>query len=305
MSIESTAATESFQSQGVSTVTVSPWQVIYWSIRREFWEYRSIYLVPPIAAALGVIGFVLGLGHRASINPPEPPTQHSLLQPYMMVAGLCMVAAMFVAVFYCLDTLNGENRDRSILFWKSMPVSDLTAVLAKASIPLLILPLISVLSIFVAHLLMLLISLPFWSASTLGLGAAWKQVSFLHMSALVLYHLVIVHGLWHAPFYAWMLMVSAWAKRAPLLWAFLPPAALAIFEKIAFNSMHFVNLLGYQLTGGGDMASSTAAESTPVDMLGHFDLLEMFTTPGLWPGLLIAALFLYLAARFRRSRGPF
>ena len=47
-----------------------------------------------------------------------------------------MLTAMVVGLFYCLDALNGERRDRSILFWKSLPVSDTTAVLAKASIPL-------------------------------------------------------------------------------------------------------------------------------------------------------------------------
>ena len=51
-----------------------------------------------------------------------------------------MLTAFLVGVFYCLDALHGERRDRSILFWKSLPVSDLTTVLAKASVPCRVLP---------------------------------------------------------------------------------------------------------------------------------------------------------------------
>ncbi len=64
-------------------------------------------------------------------------------QPYTFAAGCIMATAFIVGVFYCLDALHGERRDRSILFWKSLPVSDLTTVLSKASIPLVVLPLLS------------------------------------------------------------------------------------------------------------------------------------------------------------------
>ena len=67
-------------------------------------------------------------------------------------------AAFVVGVFYCLDALHGERRDRSILFWKSLPVSDLTTVLSKASIPLVILPLITFAIVIATQLIMLLLS---------------------------------------------------------------------------------------------------------------------------------------------------
>ena len=62
--------------------------------------------------------------------------QQTIEAPYDMAAGLLMLDLLIVGVFYCLDALHGERRDRSMLFWKSLPVSDLTTVLAKASIPL-------------------------------------------------------------------------------------------------------------------------------------------------------------------------
>jgi ABC-2 type transport system permease protein len=122
------------------------------------------------------------------------------------------------------------------------------------------------------------------------------------MSLLLFYHLVVVHVLWHAPFYAWLLLVSSWSRRAPFLWALLPPLVIGILEKIAFNTSHFAGLLTYQLTGGADSASG--AHQAPIEMLGHFEPEKLLSTPGLWAGLVITSLFLAAAARLRRYQGP-
>jgi ABC-2 type transport system permease protein len=222
----------------------------------------------------------------------------------MMAAGLLMLTGMIVGGFYSLDALYGERRDRSILFWKSLPVSDLTTVLSKASIPLVVLPLLTVAITITTHLIMLLLS----SAALLGSGmrvaTVWTEVSWFHLSFLLLYHLVIVHGLWHAPFYGWLLMVSSWARRAPFLWAVLPPLAIGIVEKIAFNTSHFGGLLLYQLNGGGRMDAAKAPGSAPFDMLGQFEPGKLLSTPGLWIGLAVTAAFLAAAVRLRRYREP-
>ena len=68
-------------------------------------------------------------------------------------------------------------------------------------------------------------------------------MAMFRSSLLLLYHLMTVHALWHAPIYAWLLLVSAWAPRAPLLWAVLPPIAIGFFEKMAFDTTHFLALL--------------------------------------------------------------
>src|SRR6202140_5345961 len=119
---------------------------MYWSVRRELWENRSIYIAPLVVAAVVLLGFLISTIHlqdkmRAALAL-DPMKQHELIErPYNFAALLLMGTTFVVAVFYCLDALHGERRDRSILFWKSLPVSDVTTVLAKASIPLVILPL--------------------------------------------------------------------------------------------------------------------------------------------------------------------
>ncbi len=124
-----------------------------------------------------------------------------------------------VAMFYCLDALYGERRDRSILFWKSLPVSDLTTVLAKASIPLLILPLLTIAITVVTFWIMLLLSAPALLANGISVATVWSHVGLWQISQGLVFHLLAVHALWYAPIYCWWLLVSAWAKRTPILWA--------------------------------------------------------------------------------------
>src|SRR5207248_8070074 len=106
-----------------------------------------------------------------------------------------MLTVIIVGVFYCVDALYGERRDRSILFWKSLPVSDGTAVLAKACIPLLILPVVAFAVIVVMHCVMLLLSSAVIAANGLSVAAYWGPVRVLRMSLLLLYHLRTLHAL--------------------------------------------------------------------------------------------------------------
>src|SRR2546427_1364347 len=118
-----------------------------WSLRRELWENRSIYMAPLIVAAVVLFGFMISTigmpGRRRALLMLAPAQQRATVgMPYHIAATMLILTALIVGVFYCLDALHGERRDRSILFWKSLPVSDRTIVLAKASIPLVVLPLL-------------------------------------------------------------------------------------------------------------------------------------------------------------------
>ena len=128
---------------------------MYWSVRRELWENRSIYIAPLSVAAVIVFGFLLSAMAGAWAKAPQPD---KLAQPYNLAAVLIMATTFFVAVFYCLDALHGERRDRSILFWKSLPVSDLTTVLSKAAIPLVVLPPLTFVITVATQFIMLLLS---------------------------------------------------------------------------------------------------------------------------------------------------
>jgi ABC-2 type transport system permease protein len=304
MNTQANAMNESaIQSQGTEPAAVSALQVMYWSIRREIWENRALYIAPLAAAAVFLFGFAINLAiMRRSGSPLLSPAQQQdlLMERYEFSASLIMGIAFLVGIFYSLDALYGERRDRSILFWKSLPVSDLTTVLSKLAIPILGLPLLSFAITIATQFIMLVMTSVVLLGSGVNIAALWIQVSFLHFSLVLLYHVLTVHGLYYAPIYGWLLMVSAWAPRAPFIWAFLPPFVICGVEKIAFNKTHFCTLLGERLTGpGATMADNDHAMDFSTLIPHHF-----FSEPGLWIGLAIAAIFLAVAVRLRRYRGP-
>jgi ABC-2 type transport system permease protein len=308
MNTQSNVMPESFQAQSVAPGRLSATRPLYWSVRRELWENRSIYIAPLAAAAVFLFGFLISTIHLPAkmrgLSALDPAHQReAIAMPYDMAAGLIMVTALIVGVFYCLDALHGERRDRSILFWKSLPVSDLTIVLSKASIPLVVLPLLAFTITVATQWIMLLLSTAVLLGSGLNVTTLWTQLSFLQMSLLLLYHLVTVHALGHAPIYGWLLLVSGWARRAAFLWAALPLLAIYFIEKIAFNTSYFAAMLENRLSGGGAEAF-TAPGSFPMDPMTHLTPGTFLSSPGLWIGLAVTTAFLAAAVRLRRYQGP-
>jgi ABC-2 type transport system permease protein len=301
MNSQSNAMPESFDSQGIAPAVMSATRPMYWSVRRELWENRSIYIAPLAVAAVTLFGFLIATIGRAMSAGNLAQRRAVLEEPYTFAMGAIMATAFIVGIFYSLDALHGERRDRSILFWKSLPVSDLTTVLSKASIPLIVLPLLTVAIVVATQLIMLLLSTLVMLGSGLSVATLWTP-SLLQMSLMLLYHLVTVHVLWHAPIYGWLLLVSGWARRAAFLWATLPPLAICAIEKIAFNTTHFAAMLQYRFTGGPE--ALTMPGRFPIDPMTHLTPGRFLSTPGLWIGLIVAAGLLAAAVRLRRYQGP-
>ena len=277
---------------------------LHWLVRRELWENRSIYIAPLAVAGVTVIGFVIATLGRAMATRNLALRRAVLEEPNTFAALLIMATTTVVAAIYCLDALHGERRDRSILFWKSLPVSDVITVLSKAIIPIVVLPLVTFGITIAVQAIMLLLKSAAMQASGMSPAALWTRLSWSQMS-LLLYHLVMVHGLYYAPIYAWLLLVSSWARRAPFLWAGLPLLAIGVVEKIAFNTTHFATMLGARLSGAGDAVGYPMTKSAAM----HHELTlvavgRFLTSPGMWIGLAVAAAFLAAAARVRRCQGP-
>jgi ABC-2 type transport system permease protein len=279
-----------------------------WLLRRELWESRWIYLAPFAVTGLLLLGAALAAfqmpAKMRKVAGLAPAAQHAALIDHYMMASLLLMATTFVvSLFYCLDALQSERRDRSILFWKSIPVSDLATVLSKATVPFVILPLLTVVLAAAAQAVMLLLSSAALTASGQGPGALWAHVSLPEMWLMLLYHMVTTHALWYAPLYGWLLFVSAWARRAPWLWAILPPLAIGVVEKIAFGSSVLGDLLAKRLSGGPGGMDFTVA-SRMMDPLMQMTPGTFLASAGLWVGLVVAAGFIAGAVWLRRQRGP-
>ena len=293
----------SLGSQGIAPPVVSAIRPFYWSLRRELWENRSIYIAPLAVGGVVLFAFsisaILGIWESA-LRLHSAHGGEEIVMPYDMAAGLMMLTSILVSVFYCLDALHGERRDRSILFWKSLPVSDLTTVLAKASIPLVVLPLLVFATIVAVQWIMLLVSSAVLVVQGQSVAEFWTKLPFFRMTLLMFYHLVTAHALWPFPVYCWLLLVSGWARRATFLWAALPLLAIAGVEQIVFHTSHFARLVGSRLIGD----TQTAGNMFPTGPMTHITPGLFLTSAGLWIGFAIAAGFLAAAVRLRRYQGP-
>src|SRR3989440_2883459 len=165
-----------------------------WSVWREVWENRSIYIAPLAVAVVVLFGFMISTygmpERRRGVLLMDPAKQRALIsEPYDAAAMMLIFTVFIVGVFYCLDALYGERRDRSILFWKSLPVSDLTSVLSKASIPLVILPVLVFAIIVATQLIMLLVATAVLLGNGVSAATLWSQLPLIQMSLALLYGL--------------------------------------------------------------------------------------------------------------------
>ncbi|HEU0207696.1 MAG TPA: hypothetical protein VFQ78_01825 [Candidatus Udaeobacter sp.] len=281
----------------------------YWSVWREVWENRFIYIAPLIVAAVEFFGFLvssIGLPERrrAVLLLGPAKARAGIEAPYDIAAIMLIVTAFVVGFFYCLDALYGERRERSILFWKSLPVSDRTTVLSKTSIPLIVLPLVTFVTIVATQIAMLLWTTLLLIGHGMSPASTWTHLPFVQNSLVLLYGLAAI-ALWHAPIYGWALLVSGWARRATFLWAIIPALAISIFEKITFNTSHFAALLKDRLFGFAPNAFAFEPHrGVAIDSLAQITPGRYLGTPGLWLGLVFAIVCIAAAIRLRRYRGP-
>ncbi|MFL6515630.1 MAG: ABC transporter permease [Chthoniobacterales bacterium] len=281
----------------------------YWSVWRELWENRSLYIVPLIVAAVEVFGLALSThgmaDRRRALLLLDPEKQRQAIAQTYDVAAMMMIFTIFiVGIFYALDALHGERRDRSVLFWKSLPVSDLTTVLSKLVVPLAILPVIGFVLVMIVQLAMLLMSSVVLAAHGVSPATTWAHFS-LPFGWLVLFYGLIAIALWHAPIYGWLFLVSASVRRAPFLWAVLPLIVVQIFERLTFGTSYLAKFINHRLTGFAPQAFDFRGQKQPcIDSLAQLTPLSYLASPGLWIGLVVAAVLIGAAIRMRRYNGP-
>jgi len=291
----------------------SPLAPFVWSIRREIWEHKSLYIAPVSVAGLVLLGAFISAFKFAG-HPHGPidlsPDQAAVVRiaAFGASATAVIIVSGVVSVFYCLAALNGERRDRSILFWKSLPVSDRTAVLAKASVPLLVLPAFVYVVVAVLQTLLLVIG-----AVGILLGGGDPALIGVdqHLPELwgLLFYGLTAITLWYAPIYGWLLMISAWSKRAPFLWAVLPPLALALVERLMLGTDYIGRLLHDRIGGFmvGFQSGSVSLQTHRAnfsDPLAIADPTALFSSPGLWGGLVAGAIFIAATVWLRQTRDP-
>lgn len=294
-------------------------------IKRELWEHRAIYIVPLVIAF--VVSLLATTGH-VSISAYGQQVDLAIVgasnlgdaeRAAIMTGYLSILTTIFafgawiLMVFYSLDALYAERKDKSILFWRSLPVTDSESVISKLITAAVAVPLITFVIVIAAHLLNLVI-LSIWVSIEGGNAGhlVWGSAPlFATWTAILIIFLCL--SLWFSPFIGWFLFVSAYAKRLPMLLAFLPIIVLPMIEELLsrhtsyFWEAFFVRTFTPPLFRDAEIREIVLSDEVTfnaemVDLLAAIDLGRFLASPSLWAGVVVCGLLTTAAIYVRRFR---
>lgn len=332
---------------------IAPVRKFMWLLKREYWENKGGFLwAPAIAAAVSLLFLILGGGagqwllrnagertitmRNRDVLLSETPLSALLQQMSAReldmwqnaMNAMTLVSSFwpwlvmyFVVFFYLVGSLHDQRKDRSILFWKSMPVSDTLTVLSKVVSAVVVAPLIT--SGLTGALMLafgVVISVLMLINDVDPTIYYWSQLDYPMLLASLVAWLPI-HVLWALPTVGWLLLCSAWARSKPFLWATVLPilagALVSWFDLLrtvdvasnwfwtqvvarlltsAWAGMHMLYDPGY---AGSPGALSNLASEDWLPMLTGWHLLA---SPQLWIGALAGVIMIVATIRIVRWR---
>jgi ABC-2 type transport system permease protein len=277
-----------------------------WLVRREFWERRAIWIVP--AAISGALILVALFG-RTQIITDVPLESPFVGRVYLGLTGALFITIMMLySTLYLLDCLYDDRRDRSVLFWKSLPISDTDTVLSKLIVALFAIPLVAFAAADLTSLIVAFI-VSVRARSMIG-GALWEGRDWLQMQALWIY-VIFTCAVWYLPVAGWCLMVSAWVKRAPMLWSVLPLLVAYLIERFFLGTHYLAQVIGGRLAGYAAAAfhqnshgsrGPWSADDAANSAWQFMDLSGFVSNPATWVGLVVGAGMVVAAIQLRMRR---
>lgn len=283
-----------------------------WLIRREFWENRAIWMIPAIFGGLLLVAALFGQVSIPHLTSPQE--SEAAAAAFLVIVGAMFYLVMGVyATWYLLDCLYTDRKDRSILFWKSLPISDSNTVLCKLLIGMLVIPLVYFAAADVTALVaafILSVRARASIGSSLWNGNMWWQIQVFWVYG------IATTAVWYLPIAGWLMLVSAWAKRAVMLWAVLPPLLLYILERVFFGTRmvgHLINrrLVQYPLVAfkgsnfnwahdGGVVDNASGA---PMPSVWHLiNPSGFFSSAETWIGVAVGVVLIVAAIQLRMRR---
>ncbi len=294
-------------------------------MKREFWEHRSIWVTPVAIASVVTLGTLTALMFAGEFareldvaifgaqNVAGEMERRAVLTGFFAGSSwLFLLGLGVLTIFYTLDSLYAERKDKSILFWRSLPVTDAETVISKLLTAVLLIPAVAIIAIIGTHIVNLVVT-SIWVSMKGGDSGVliWGSVPlFDNWMATVL--AIYCMAIWMSPFLGWFLFVSAYTKRAPLLMAFLPLILVPMIEGIFFRSANFAEAVwgrgatiplfaNMDIEGFFDDGHPRISEEM-VSLLAHIDLGKFFTSVDMWLGIIVCGLLTTAAIYVRRYR---
>jgi ABC-2 type transport system permease protein len=289
-----------------------------WLIKREFWEHKGAFVWTPLV--VGAIAFLLGAMVMLNDHPNIPDEQIKHMAGFVMgmMTFPMLVVTYCVSLFYLAGAMYEERKDRSILFWKSLPISDTATVLSKAVTALIVAPTLTYAIAFgFGFLLLMLYAVVQASGSQLNMSLLFDNFGLVQIP-LFLLGSIPVYALWALPTAGVLLLVSAWARSSPLRWVVSLPLVVGGalgWLNYSFGSAENMDWYWQDIVSRGLLSNVPFSwfvlnPSFSLDSLrspqGWGDVLKTFsswrqlTTPNLWIGVAAGSVMIYAAIRIRR-----
>lgn len=318
--------------------TLSTYQAL---VRSELREHRSLLLVPISVAgifiALTLAGFFFGniylddekygwLEWLATVPPEDiefldvSVVQQASRGVTAALTALFFVPMIFILYGYLCGSLHDDRRDRSILFWKSLPISDHDTVLAKLLVAVVVVPVVILACVWIAQMVIMgMASVGLLYVGFNPIALLWGPAQVISQTGLLLLS-AMIQALWLLPVAAWLLLCSAYAPRVPWLFALAVPGVLSVLVRLmdfflgtSLKAFDPLVEIGRRLFDGPLPTSIhisfdfDAAEADAmvqgIPLLQLNETLSFLSTGRLWAGLVVAAALILLAIDGRRRAG--
>jgi ABC-2 type transport system permease protein len=312
-------------------------KTFYWLVKREFWEHKGGFLWAPIFTGgifllLNIMGIITAevIGSRHGFSFGASNGLHQViaqmnqgdLSKVGMALDLSMYTTMwlisvvmgFVVLFYCLGSLYDDRRDRSILFWKSLPISNTSTVLSKVASATILAPVIAIIVgviVGIVQLLIVAVVLSFHGVNV------WNLLLMAHPFKVIanMIGYVPLYLLWALPAVGWLMFCSAWSRSKPFLWAVAVPVIAGVMISW-FDIMGFFNLSAswfwqnvvqrilFSVWPGSNLFASLnhGGDQQNLDFLNLGQTYQLLGTANLWIGVIAGLALLAGAVWFRRTR---
>jgi ABC-2 type transport system permease protein len=294
-------------------------------VKREIWEHRSLYITPAVVGLVLTLAvmtaFVFASGYQHIVDMGIVGAQNMVGDAERRAAMFALLmgntapflfAGVILTIFYCLDSLYAERKNKSILFWRSLPITDAETVISKMLTAMVAIPLIALAVIIATHLVVLVLTslyVSFQGGSSVFL--IWKSAPVFDVWAGMLVFMLLL-PIWYSPFIGWFLFVSAWTKRSPLLMAFLPLVVVPTLEywvlrthviwdaiQTRFEQLPmFRGIDPERLFDEHDFIG----DAELVSLVAYIDIGKFLTSPAMWAGVVVCGLFITAAIYVRRYR---
>ena len=294
-------------------------------IRREIWEHRSLYVTPAVIGLINVLilltTMVFASGYQEIIDigivgaqnlAGEAERRAALFAVLMGNTAPFLFASVIVTVFYTLDSLYAERKNKSILFWRSLPITDAETVISKFLTAALAIPVFAFVFIVVTHILVLILTSVFVSIEGgSSMLLVWKSAPVFDVWA-GMFIVMLLLPIWFSPFIGWFLFVSAWTKRSPLLMAFLPLILVPTIEYWVLRTHLVADAMQTRfeqlpMFKGIDPETlfnerELVASADAISLISYVDIGKFLASPQMWAGVIVCGLFMTAAIYVRRYR---